>query len=353
MNTPQQPHRPPAGRPAVDPWAATGDDLWAPAAPPAAAPHTPGAASSAIDSPLDGDRRRLSKTAATGGTLRRVLRSLFSSAGTPAEMVQQTTLAQAPVTTGRRIAVLSTRGGAGKTTAAALLSRLYSAVRPDTVAVLDLDPGRGSLALRLGLDGAAPVDALVRDTTGGRLPSAAALGGLLGHAAPNLFATGPRYDADAAAHATLADAADAAALRATCSAVSRYFPITLLDCPTGFEAPATQAALADAHAAVYVVPSTLSGLDDALGQLARWRRDPRLAGIPLVVLVLQQDKASPLAALGQAARLARLGFDAYAIGYDRHLAAGADVVLRLLGPDCRVAVATVAGQVLRLANGAR
>ena len=353
MNTHQQPHRPPAGRTAVDPWAATGNDPWAPATPPASyASHTPGAASSAIGSPLDGDRRRLAKTGATGGTVRRVLRSLFSSARTPAEMVQQATLAQAPVTTGRRIAVLSTRGGAGKTTAAALLSRLYSAVRPDTVAVLDLDPGRGSLALRLGLDGAAPVDALVRHTTGGKLPSAAALGGLLGHAAPNLFATGPRYDADAFP-AGSSEPADAAALRATCSAVSRYFPITLLDCPTGFEAPATQAALADAHAAVYVVPSTLSGLDDALGQLARWRRDPRLVGIPLVVLVLQQDMASPLAALDQAARLSRLGFDAYAIGYDRHLAAGADVVLRLLGPDHRVAVATVAGQVLRLANGAR
>jgi MinD-like ATPase involved in chromosome partitioning or flagellar assembly len=396
MTNQQQPPHTNAERPTVDPWAAPSEDPWAPAparrdrrsnrqkgqpsagapgatAPAGAAVHTPrrpaagapsafesapaavppGAApgpSAGVGSPLDGDRRRLAKTAATGGGLGRLLRAMFTADRTPSDMAGQAALAQAPVATGRRIAVVSTRGGAGKTTSAALLARLFSAVRPDTVAVLDLDPGQGSLGLRLGMDAAPPIDAVVPHATGGKVPSAAALGDLLGHAAPNLFASGPRQNGPGG---VVEAQADAAALRATCAAVSRYFPVTLLDCPTGFDAPATQAALADCHAALYVVPATLSGMEDALGQLARWRRDPRLARIPLSVLVLQQDKAAPLAALDQAGRLSRLGFDAYAIGYDRHLAAGSAVALPLLGPDHRVSVATIAGQLLQLANGVR
>ncbi|MET1034480.1 MAG: hypothetical protein ABWX68_04505 [Arthrobacter sp.] len=339
-NQPQTPRA--AARPATDPWAAAPvADPWAPVEP--GSPNGLGFPNG-LGSPLDGDRRRLAATSDSRGGLARVLRALFTADRTPETMAERAAQAQAPVATGRRIAVVSTRGGAGKTTAAALLGRLFSAVRPDTIAVLDLDPGHGSLGLRLGTDAAPAIDDLVGRATGGTLPTASELSGMLGHAAPNLLATGPR---------ARERPAGAAALREACSAVSRYFPVTLLDCPTGFEAPATQAALADCHAAVFVVPATLSGLDDALAQLARWRRDPRLAPIPLVVVVMQQDRASALGAPQQAARLARLGFDAYAVGYDRHLAAGADVALPLLAPRHRVAVATIAAKALELANGRR
>ena len=47
------------------------------------------------------------------------------------------------------------------------------------------------------------------------------------------------------------------------SGLSRYFPVTVLDCPTGPGSPDTAAALARSHAAVFVLPATPAGVDAA------------------------------------------------------------------------------------------
>lgn len=357
MNTSPQPPSPSPGQ-QFDPWGQPLDDPWAP--PPTGRrprgersperPRDPVPTASRADlpggvgSPLDNDRRRLARVRATGGFLGRTLGSLFGGTHPATQVGRHAAEVQAPVTTGRRIAVVSTRGGAGKTTAATLLARVYSALRPDNICVLDLDPGHGSLALRLGIEGAPAFDVLVPGITGGIHPGAARLAEMLGAASPNLFGTGPRAAAGRGALPELREAA---------ATVSRYFPVTVLDCPTGLEAPETQAGVADCHGAVFVVPATLSGMDDALASLAGWRRHPFLAGVPLVVLVMQQDQSSALHAPEQAARLSRLGFDAHALRYDRHLAAGAQVALPLMLPAHREAATTLAARVLGLANGTR
>ncbi|WP_372697070.1 hypothetical protein [Arthrobacter sp. JSM 101049] len=359
MNTSPQPHTPAHGQ-QLDPWGQPVDDPWAP--PPTdrrprrgrrpeldqvqtLTEAAPGPPSSGVGSPLEIDRRRLARVRATGGFLTRTLGSLFGGTHPATTVGRHAAEVQAPVTTGRRIAVVSTRGGAGKTTAATLLARVYSTLRPDNICVLDLDPGHGSLALRLGIDGAPAFDEVIPGIIGGAQPGTAHLVEMLGAAAPNLFATGPR--AASAGGGRMPDLREAAAT------VSRYFPLTVLDCPTGVEAPETQAALADCHGALFVVPATLSGMDDALAALAGWRQHPFLAGLPLMVLVMQQDHSSALQALDQAGRLSRLGFDAHAIGYDRHLAAGARLALPQMLPAHREAATTLAARVLGLANGAR
>lgn len=358
MNASPQPPTPAHGQ-QLDPWGQPVDDPWAPAPTDhrprrarrpepgqqqSPAEASPGPRTDGVGSPLDNDRRRLSRVRATGGFLGRTLGSLFGGTH-PATMVgRHAAEVQAPVTTGRRIAVVSSRGGAGKTTAATLLARVYAALRPDNICVLDLDPGHGSLALRLGIDGAPAFDSFLPGITGGTHPGTARLAEMLGTASSNLFGTGPRAGAARGALPELREAA---------ATVSRYFPVTVLDCPTGLEAPETQAALADCHAAVFAVPATLSGLEDALAALAGWRQHPFLAGLPLVVLVMQQDQSSALQALDQAGRLSRLGFDAHAVGYDRHLAAGARLALPLMLPAHREAATTLAARVLGLANGAR
>ena len=55
-----------------------------------------------------------------------------------------------PVTTLRRLAVLSSRGGAGKTAVATLLATTLAASRHDRVVAVDAAPDLGSLALRAG-----------------------------------------------------------------------------------------------------------------------------------------------------------------------------------------------------------
>lgn len=343
----------------LDPWGQPVHDPWTPApssrrdrrnapsghVPQTGAPTPPDAVPDSVGSPLDHDRRRLSRVRATGGGLARTLAALFGGRHPATLASQHASGVQAPVTTGRRIAVVSTRGGAGKSTAAALLACVYSALRPDSTCVLDLDPGHGSLSLRLGLHHAPALDTIVPELTGGAQPGAAHLADMLGQASEGLYATGPRT--------TAPSRSTGAELNQATATISRYFPLTLLDCPTGFEPAETQAALANCHGAVFVVPSNLSGMENALAALATWRTWQPVAAIPLTVLVMQQDRSSALDAADQAGRLSRLGFDAHAIGYDRHLAAGAEISLPLMLPVHREAATELAAHVLSQANGAR
>lgn len=339
----------PWGQPVNDPWGTSRRDRRnqqsAPPARSGPATAVPVAGTDSLGSPLEHDRRRLSRVRATGGSVTRTLGALFGGRHPATQVSEHAASVQVPVTTGRRIAVVSTRGGAGKSTAAALLASIYSALRPDSTCVLDLDPGHGSLSLRLGLEQAPALDSIVPELTGGAQPGAAHLAEMLGQASDGLYCTGPR--------ATASHRSSGAELRQATSTVSRYFPLTLLDCPPGLEAVETQAALADCHGVVFVVPSTLSGMDNALAALARWRAWSAVAAIPLTVLVMQQDRSSALDSLDQAGRLSRLGFDAHAIGYDRHLAAGAGVSLPLMLPAHREAATALAGHVLSQANEAR
>lgn len=297
---------------------------------------------------LDGDRRRLSQVNASGaGAITRVLGALFTSRRDPERMARAAAGAQAPVGTGRRIAVVSTSGGAGKSTAAALLGRVYSAVRSDTVSVLDLEPGAGSLGLRLGIGQAAPIDVLAAATSSGTMPGADELASMLGHAAPNLFATGPRTTGG---HGRVLDAHG---LREGSAALSRYFPITLLDCPTSLDDPLTAAVLNDCHGALFVLPATLPGIENALTELAGWFANRALSALPLTLLVMEQDRASALSATALADRLGALGFSAHAIGYDRHLAAGAQISLTRLNARHRLAATELAAALLADANSVR
>lgn len=358
MTAPQNQGQAVAGQ-NVDPWGQPVNDPWGTpppsrrdrrSQPPAPAPQDratglPGTAPETMGSPLEIDRRRLARVKASGGSVARALRALFGGRHPATVVGEHAAAVQVPVTTGRRIAVVSTRGGAGKSTAAALLGCVYSALRPDSTCVLDVDPGHGSLSLRLGLDRAPALDDIVPELTGGAQPGAAHLAEMLGRAGDGLYATGPR--------ATATTRSSGAALRQATATVSRYFPVTLLDCPTGWDSAETQAALADCHGAVFVVPATLSGMDNALAALATWRTWPAVAAIPLTVLVMQQDRSSALEALAQAGRLSRIGFDAHAIGYDRHLAAGAGISLPLMLPAHREAATALAGHVLARAIEAR
>ncbi|GHD10178.1 hypothetical protein [Zhihengliuella salsuginis] len=344
----------------VDPWApAPGrgarrdrDTGRRGAAPSRPAPSPGGRVDPAVGQALSFDLLRLSHVSGASGGFARTLRRIFGSDQSAAELAASAAEAQAPVSTGRRIAVFSTRGGAGTTTAAALLARLYAAVRQDTVAALDLAIGHGTLGLRLGVDdragsgGAATFAHLVPETTGGRLPSAEDMRSMLAPVRDNLLATASAPAADGPPPA-------GSLVRETCASVSRYFPLTVLDCPAGVNQPTTAAALADAHAVVWVVPATMSGIEDALAQLSGPYLRQLVAAGRVVVVVTQLDRGAPLSAAAQAARLTALGYEAHALDYDAHLAAGARLGLARLGPQRRMGVAHLAGRVLTVANAAQ
>ncbi|WP_309081187.1 hypothetical protein [Zhihengliuella sp.] len=315
---------------------------------------TAGTGAGGVGEALSYDVLRLSSVRGSDSLLARTLGSLAGGDPDAQQLPELTALAQAPVATGRRVAVFATRGGAGATTTAVLLARFFSAARPDRVAILDAAEEHGTLGLRLGAvrgsGGPATLAGLLPATTGGNLPTAEELDGLLGHAAGNLAATaspGADASADQSAHEI-----PGSLLREACATISRYFALTIVDCPTGVLRPATGAALADAHAAVWVVPGTLSGVEDAMARLAA----PTLRGLAasgrLLLVVAQQDRAAAVPASVHVRRFNELGYEAHVLGYDAHLAAGARIRAGLLGAERRTALARLAARVLEVANTA-
>lgn len=292
--------------------------------------------------------RRTLRTRPAEGLFRRsagAVGNLFRGDDYPHLLAQAAAGAQAPVATGRRIAVVGSRGGAGKTTLAALLGSVYSSMRADAVTVLDNAPSGGTLALRAGVPDASSLDAAAAELS--RRPPPASLADLSALLTPagrgNLLVTGRRSTA-------ARPAADDAAVNSLSLAISRYCPITVLDCGTGLDLPGTRWALSQSHLAVFATPASVAGLEDAGLYATAWRRDPALASVPLLVVVVQTLPDGPFRADAEARRLTRMGIDAVGLGYDRHLAAGVEISLGLLARRTRLEAAALAAGVLSRAS---
>lgn len=253
---------------------------------------------------------------------------------------------QSPVTTGRRIAVVSLRGGAGKTVVTALTAATFGALRPEPVAALDLDPACGSLGLRLDATPAPGADQMAADLAALERTTFDAVAGMMGTGRGDLYCTGPRVTGR-----PLGQSAATTVL----SGLSRYFPVTVIDCPNGPEHPDTAAVLTRAHAVIFAVPTSPAAVDEAAGYLRHWLQDPFLSAIPVVAAVVGTTRSSVLDPLAQAAALTRLGVAAVAVRHDRHLASGVGITLPLLRPENRLAATELAAQALAAANsqGAR
>lgn len=269
--------------------------------------------------------------------------NLFRGDDYPHRLAEAVAGAQAPVATGRRIAVVGSRGGAGKTTVAALLGSVYASMRTDAVAVLDNAPSGGTLALRTGVPDAPPLDTAAGELARRQPSSLADLTALLTPAGRgNLLVTGRRGLGTPTAPD---DAAGALSL-----AISRFCPITVLDCGTGLDLHSTRWALSRSHLAVFATPASVAGIEDANLYAAAWRRDPALASVPLLVVVVRTTPDGPFRPTAEARRLTRTGIDAVGLGYDRHLGAGVEISLGLLARRTRLEAASLAAGVLARAS---
>jgi septum site-determining protein MinD len=242
------------------------------------------------------------------------------------ELAELAAATQAPVTTGRRIAVVSVRGGAGRTAVTALLGCVFAARRADHVLVADAGPEHGSLAWRLRVP--APADPAV---LGPRL--LAARGGSIA----DVDALLPRTPAGLRVlPAGAGPTGDIAA------ALSRFFAITALDCGPGV----AQAGLFDVHAAVIVTPATPDGLRSTCAALDRLPPGPRAVS---VVALTTTDRTGSETLTGAGTALAGYGVPAVWLPYDRHLAAGAPIDPARIAAATTVVATRLAGLALERA----
>ncbi|MFJ1648552.1 type VII secretion protein [Streptomyces sp. NPDC088258] len=276
----------------------------------------------------------------------RAARALLGSA--PREIAEEARIAeelQYPLTTGRQIVVTSIRGGAGKTTVTALLSRTFNHYRRDPVVTVEADAALGTLPTRLGAEtvrwscadlarilAPSPHAGQLTDITGYLVPLEGGwlLPGSQGRIGAPLGV--PEY-------------------RTVMAGLRRRFGVTVVDCET-LPGELARTAVDTAHARVLVAPATLEGVSSTRAVLD-W-----MAGLPgpvLATTVIALTVSTPDASFGVKAatrHLEETGARVVVVPYDRHLAAGGPVRTALLAPETRVSATRLGAETLRRAVSA-
>ncbi|OMC08423.1 secretion protein EspI [Mycobacterium sp. SP-6446] len=238
-----------------------------------------------------------------------------------------------------RIAVLSIKGGVGKTTTTLGLGSALAMVRRDRVIAVDANPDRGTLAERVGdISTSSTVRDLLTD------PNIKRYADIRGHtrmAVSRLEVLASEQDPAAA------DVFDEADYRRTIGILGHYYNVILTDCGTGIMHSAMAGVLDLAHSIVLVSQPAMDAVRSASATLD-WllqHGHSRLVRGGHVVLsaarpgsaALKLDKVSEFFET----RCRSIHF----IPFDPHLAEGADVDFGMLKPATRQAYVELAGAV--------
>ncbi|MGH2948408.1 MAG: EsaB/YukD family protein [Solirubrobacteraceae bacterium] len=180
------------------------------------------------------------------------------------------------------IAVVSPKGGVGKSTTSALLGSLLAFLRRDRVVAVDTNPDWGSLGRRLVPDHPVFIDDLLAGPLQQNGLSATQLDAQLGRGPDGLMVAPAPTDSDRAA------ALDETAYRTLFARLGDLVGTLVLDCGTGLGSPAARAALACADQLVLVAdgePDTASLVAEAAERLEHHAP-------PLVLVANKLDRSS-------------------------------------------------------------
>ncbi|WP_233526205.1 MinD/ParA family ATP-binding protein [Actinomadura spongiicola] len=249
-----------------------------------------------------------------------------------------------PVGGFRQITVVSVRGGAGKTTVAALVATELARHRSDRVLAMDADAELGSLPLRLGVQSELSLFDLaaqrprtfeeaaryLRQTREGLWVLAATRGGRI--TGEFTFET----------------------YQAAFSAVSRYISTAVTDCSAGILTELHRGILGQSHSVVLVTPGTVDGALSARGALEWFSQGAQRSLLPRTVIAMVSHAPQVGADLDRATEmLTAWGTPVVQLPYDRQIATGAAVDMSRLGDATRKAVGRIAYEAFARSLGAR
>ncbi|MFF1921501.1 MinD/ParA family protein [Streptomyces sp. NPDC058221] len=276
----------------------------------------------------------------------RALRHIVSSstAREVAEATRAAEMLQQPVTTGRQIAVTSIRGGAGKTTVAALLGTAYAHYRQDPVLLVEADPALGSLPLRLGAETLRWTTADLADIVQPQMSLLDVTGYLVQLPGNAWLLPGSQ--------GRIGTMLDTSTYERVMVALRRYFGVTVVDCET-LPAEVARVALSASQARVLTAPATLDGVTSTYAVLEWMQGLPRHV-MDGTVVVLSNMAARPGIDMDAAAeRLRSTGAAVHVLPFDRHLAAGGPLRTELLARPTRLAATRLAAEVFQLSQKRR
>ncbi|WP_280507591.1 MinD/ParA family ATP-binding protein [Nocardia flavorosea] len=236
------------------------------------------------------------------------------------------------LTTPYQIAVVSVKGGVGRTTTAAALGSTFAKLRPDRVAAVDANPDFGDLATRTVRH---PYGLTLRDlaTASHPLDSFSSVHAYTAVNAADLAVIASPWNSDAS------EALSGTEYATGVETLRRHYNLLLVDCGTGVLDSVTDMVLRSSDAVLVVTPATVGGVTGAVATL-NWLSShgfDHLIAASMVAIVHHQPVKPTVDVEAIEKLFASAQRPTRRIPFDAHLAEGGEVDLRLLDKETALA----------------
>jgi len=242
-----------------------------------------------------------------------------------------------------RIAMLSLKGGVGKTTITATLGATFASARGDRVIAVDANPDRGTLSQKVPLETPSTVRHLLRDAEGINSYSDVR----------NYTSQGPsRLEVLASeSDPAVSEAFSSDDYKRTLEVLERYYSLVLTDCGTGMLHSAMSAVLNNADALIIVSSGSVDGARSASATLdwldAHGYQQLVVDSIAVINAVRPQSgrNGSRVDQSKVVDHFSRRCKAVLQVPFDPHLEEGAEISLERLKPETRDAFSELAAVV--------
>jgi MinD-like ATPase involved in chromosome partitioning or flagellar assembly len=238
-----------------------------------------------------------------------------------------------------RIAMLSLKGGVGKTTITATLGSTLASLRGDRVVGVDANPDRGTLAQKIPLETSATVRHLLRDAD--RIHRYSDIRAYTSQSSSRLEILASEQDP------AVSEAFSEDDYRRTVNVLERFYNIVLTDCGTGLMHSAMKGVLDLAHSLVIVSSSSIDGARSASATLdwldAHGYRE--LVSRSVAVINSVRPTAGKVDLERVATHFAARCRSVCRMPFDEHLEEGGEIDLDRLGHGARLAALELAATV--------
>ena len=243
-----------------------------------------------------------------------------------------------------RIALLSLKGGVGKTTITATLGATFASARGDRVIAVDANPDRGTLSQKVPLETPSTVRHLLRDAEG--ISSYGDVRHYTSQGPSKLEVLASESDP------AVSEAFSSDDYTRTLSVLERFYSLVLTDCGTGMLHSAMSAVLNSADVLIVVSSGSVDGARSAAATLdwldAHGYRQLVANSIAVVNAVRSRGRAGSRVDQGKVVdHFARRCRAVLEVPFDPHLEEGAEISLEKLKPETRDALAELAAVVAR------
>jgi MinD-like ATPase involved in chromosome partitioning or flagellar assembly len=238
-----------------------------------------------------------------------------------------------------RIALLSLKGGVGKTTITATLGATFASARGDRVIAVDANPDRGTLSQKVPLETPSTVRHLLRDAEGINSYSDVRAYTSQGPSRLEVLAS----ESDPA----VSEAFSSEDYRRTLEVLERFYSLVLTDCGTGMLHSAMSSVLTNADVLIVVSSGSVDGARSASATLdwldAHGYQD--LVANSIAVINAVRPRSGKVDLRKVADHFSRRCRAVLEVPFDPHLEEGAEISLDRLKPETRDALTELAAMV--------